>query len=150
VPGFLKNPQYLEDGGYLQQHVLMMFFVFCHKKFVKDFRFVVMEVVAVSGVGPGDYGGMQPGRVYFKMRKVYFESSNKTYICWSSMWTRMDLKLKDRIEFDNAVKVLGVADNAGSYTMKDEFGNTFRSFFIACDFQDLWAAAVYFQQVKIV
>jgi hypothetical protein len=59
------------------------------------------------------------------------------------------LKLKDRIEFDNAVKVLGVADNAGSYTMKDEFGNTFRSFFIACDVQDLLAAGYYSQKVRI-
>jgi hypothetical protein len=113
---------------------------------------MVAETVAVSGVGAGvgpGYGGMQPGRVYFKMRKVYFASSNKTYICWSSMWTRMDLKLKDRIEFDNSVKVLGLADKAGSYAMEDEFGNTFRSFFIACDVQDLLAAGYYSQKVRI-
>eukprot|EP01035_Chromulina_nebulosa_P023965 gene23965-31108_t len=64
-----------------------------------------------------------------------------------SVWTRVDLKLKDRIEFDNSVKVLGVADKAGSYAMEDEFGNTFRSFFIGCDVQDLLAAGYYSQKV---
>eukprot|EP01035_Chromulina_nebulosa_P029548 gene29548-39171_t len=63
------------------------------------------------------------------------------------IWTREDLNLFNRMEFNNSVKVLGVADDAGSYAFLDEFGNTFRSFFIAYDNQDLSAAKDYSKTV---
>eukprot|EP01036_Dinobryon_divergens_P032129 gene32129-41658_t len=63
------------------------------------------------------------------------------------IWTREDLNLPNRTEFNNSAKVLGVADDAGSYAFLDEFGNTFRSFFFAYDNQDLSAARVYSKTV---
>jgi hypothetical protein len=62
----------------------------------------------------------------------------------------MELNLHPPIKFYNYLNVFGFVDVSGFHTVTDEFGITFQSFFIACDFQDLWAAAVYFQQVKIV
>ena len=41
------------------------------------------------------------------------------------------------------LNLYGFADDVGIYAITDEFGNTFRSFFIACDLQDLQAAGVY-------
>ena len=48
--------------------------------------------------------------------------------------------LSEDIMWKNSAKMLGIADDAGINAIMDEFGNTFRSFFIACDPQDLLAA----------
>ena len=107
-------------------------------------------LIGVVKSGLASRCGMQPKESVLKLRKVYFGSSSiKGYVVWNFIWSRADLKLKNRMEFDNSVKVLGVADDAGSYEFLDEFGNsTFRSFFIACDVQDLSAAGFYSQTVR--
>ena len=98
--------------------------------------------VAVGGVYPEGEGNM-------KFRKVYFVSgTRKNCYLWQFVCTREDLNRSNRMEFNNSVKALGVADDAGSYAFLDEFGNTFRSFFFAFDNQDLSAAILYSKTVR--
>ena len=117
------------------------------------------EVAAVNGgvmkAGVGwpsySYSGVYAdgGGHLMKLRKVFFASrTRKYYLCWQFIWTRVDLSFSNRTEFNNSVKVLGVADDAGSYAFEDEFGNTFRSFFFAFDNQDLLAAKNYSKTVS--
>eukprot|EP01036_Dinobryon_divergens_P034393 gene34393-44430_t len=96
--------------------------------------------VMIAGVGWPGYGHPEGGEGNMKLRKVYFASRTRQYdLCWQFIWTREDLNRSNRMEFNNSVKVLGVADDAGFYSFLDEFGNIFRSFFIAYDNQDLSA-----------
>ena len=80
-----------------------------------------------------------------KWRKVYFISSDKRHVMWKLMWTRVDLNRKHSIEWNDTASELDIPDDAGSYALEDEFGNTFRSFFVVCDIGDFTAAGFKYQ-----
>ena len=111
--------------------------------------FAMTELAAVSGVMSYDYGGVhQEVGKHMKLRKVFFASRTRSCYLWYFFWTRVDLNLSNRKEFNDSVKMVGVADEAGSYAFQDELRNNFRSFFIAYDVQDFWATKTYSQTVR--
>ena len=107
-------------------------------------------MMAVMNAGLVRGGGGGPGYGNFKLRKVYYASSSRAgyYIIWNFIWTRADFHISRNIEWNDSAKMLGTADPTGTYTRMDEFGNTFRSFFVTCDAQDLQAAGFQLKTVR--
>ena len=97
------------------------------KKLPRNYRHMAEVVAANTGLVRGGEGGVGPGYDNFKLRIIvhYF----------SSRLSSVEVNL-DASEFPSL-----------SEDIMDEFGNTFRSFFIACDAQDLLAAGFHFQPV---
>ena len=110
----------------------------------------VVAANAVRGVWPGYHDGLvqQPSWGHFKLRRVFLASSNTSYYISYNLWTRVDMNFNHKIEWDNSLNTYGIADNVGLLQWIDPLGNTFRSFLVACDIQDLLAAGFYSQPVK--
>ena len=104
----------------------------------KNLFAMVIIVLAMSG-GVGSGLGMQGDEE--KWKKVYFISNDKKRnVMWKWMWTRFDWNRKHPIEWNDSASHLGIPDDADSYALEDESGNTFRPFFVVCDIGDLISA----------
>lgn len=126
--------------------------VFLTKKNSKNLSAIDLDIYlnGVRRVRGGEWHGYG-FQQYFKLRKVYYASSSVPgYFIWNFIWTpRIELNPHSPIRLAYFFNEIGITDVYGFQTVTDEFGNIFRSFFIACDFEDLRAAVFGFQQVII-